>query len=246
VTKIKDKNHPAILTLKDYQLRKGLNREDLADRAGIGLGTLNKLMSGDIPTDSTLRTIEQNLQVRLLTSFQMVAHQDLGAYPKSWADDLEGEYLVVRQNRWLTQTEVINTYPARFSWDPEKPGLRIDWSNRVDKHYVRRQAAHVSMTSREGLVTIVRMDAGRISTTQLQRYERRADRLVGIWCGMGEVNRGHEAIVTQVVAYVRRSTIDVPYDDKVIPGAPAYQFFAALLSQIEGSYCHTIPPMNIK
>ena len=59
MTKIKDKNHPAIQTLKEYQLKKGMNREDLAERAGIGLGTLNKLMSGDIPTDATLRTIEQ-------------------------------------------------------------------------------------------------------------------------------------------------------------------------------------------
>lgn len=246
MTKIKDKNHPAIQTLKEYQLKKGMNREDLAERAGIGLGTLNKLMSGDIPTDATLRTIEQNLKVQLLTSYQLVAHEDLGAYPKNWSDDLEGEYVVVRQNRWLSKTDIINTYPVRFAWDAEKPGLQMEWSDKVDKHYTRRQSAHVSMPSRDGMLTIVSINAGRIFTTHLQRFERRSDRLVGLFCGVGEVSRGHTAVVSQVVAYVRRSTIDFQHETHVQPGATGYNFFASLLSQIEGSYCYTIAPIEAK
>lgn len=214
----------------------------MAERAGIGLGTLNRLMSGVIPTDATLKTIEKNLGITVLASYDMVASEDLGAYPKAWCDDLHGDYLSIRQNRWMGKTDVINTYPVSFAWDTQKPGLRMEWSAQVDRHHTRRQSAYVSMTSRDGLLTIISNSSGRISTTQLQRFDHSPNRLFGIYCGLGEVGRGHEAIVAQVVAYVRLSEIDFSHDAQIMPGRSGHQEFSAMLGSIEGAFCFMLEP----
>jgi hypothetical protein len=56
VAKIKDKTHPAVLALKNYAESKKINRDDLAHKAGVGLVTINRLMSGDIPSAGILQS----------------------------------------------------------------------------------------------------------------------------------------------------------------------------------------------
>jgi transcriptional regulator with XRE-family HTH domain len=102
--------------MKAYIATKKINREDLAYEAGVGLVTINRLMSGDIPREDTLHKIEANLNVRLTASYEVLASQELGEYPKSWCDDLLGEYTVIRQNRWLGGRDIINTFPVVFKW----------------------------------------------------------------------------------------------------------------------------------
>lgn len=242
MVKIKDKNHPAILALKDYQSRKNLNREDLADAAGVGLVTINRLMSGDIPREDTLRKIETNLQVRLTAAYQLLASHELGEYPKGWCDDLLGDYIVVRQNRWLDNTDIINTFPVRFEWCNEKPGLKMVWEFIVDPKNVKRQSAYVSMTSRDGSITIVSNQAGHFSSTHLQRDEGNSKRLYGIYSGFGQIGKARRAIVSQVVAYIRRSEIDFRHDNQVHPGAAGHSKLSAILAEIDGVYCHILNP----
>ncbi|MGO7400322.1 multiprotein-bridging factor 1 family protein [Rhizobium ruizarguesonis] len=242
MSQTKDKNHPAVLSLKDYQFRKKISRDDLAEKAGIGLGTLNKLMSGEIPTDATLRTIESKLGIRLLASYQMVAHPDLGEYPKSWCDDLIGEYISIRQNRYLDKTDIINTFPVRFEWCNEKPGLKMTWELIVDGTVVKRQSAYVSMTSRDGALTILSDHNGVISTTHLQRDSGDARRLYGLHCGLGQVARTHRSIIAQVVAYLRPSEINFKHDNQVWPGGPGHRQLVEVLGSIEGIFGHMVRP----
>lgn len=246
MTSQKDKNHPAIRVLKEFQTRREMTRPQLADRAGIGLGTLNKLMSGVIPSDETLRKIEERLHVTIRVPYQMVAHEDLGAYPRNWCQDLEGEYVAVRQNRWLTESDVINTYGVNFWWDEERPGLRMDWAAPVDSALMRRQSAYVSMTSRDGMLAILSNALGRITTTQLMRFDHQPDRLFGLYCGYGEVSRGHEAMVAQVVAYIRKKQVGFAHEWQMQPGEPGYAFFVKLLAEIDGRFCFMLrPPVEV-
>jgi transcriptional regulator with XRE-family HTH domain len=242
VAKIKDKTHPAVLALKNYAESKKINRDDLAHKAGVGLVTINRLMSGDIPSESTLRKIETSLQIRLTAAFEALACEELGGYPKSWCDDLVGRYIVIRQNRWLGGHDIINTFPVSFEWCKLKPGLRMSWEHRIDPKMVRQQSAYVSITSRDGLLTIVGSNLGHFTSTHLQRDGGQANRLFGIYCGFGEVGRGHRSIVAQVVAYVREGEIDFRHDWQARPGSPGYGELRRFLAEIEGVYCHIVAP----
>jgi transcriptional regulator with XRE-family HTH domain len=246
MSKTKDKNHPAVLSLKDYQFRKKITREDLAEKAGIGYGTLQKLMSGEIPTDATLRTIESHLGIRLLASYQMVSHPDLGEYPQSWCSDLLGEYISIRQNRHLDKTEIINTFPVRFEWCDEKPGLKMIWEMVANGAIVKQQSAYVSMTSRDGAISIFNDNNGVISSTHLQRDNGDAKRLYGLHCGLGQVARTHRSIIAQVVAYLRLSEIDFKFENQVWPGGAGHKELVDILGSIEGVFGHMLRPPIVK
>lgn len=237
----KDKNHPAVLAIKDYQFRKKINREDLADLAGVSLATLNNLFAGKLPTDATLQKIEQKLGIRLMAAYQMVAHPDLGEYPQSWCSDLIGDYLSIRQNRWLDRTDVINTFPVKFEWCNERPGLKMTWEFIIDKTHKKTQSGYVSITSKDGPITIFSTQGGNVSSTHLQR-DGNADYLYGLHCGLGQISRAHKGIISQVVAYIRKREIDFKHDNQVLPGAPGHKKFTEILSRIEGDFCHMLKP----
>lgn len=242
MVKIKEKNHPAVLALKTYQTQKKINREDLADAAGVGLVTINRLLSGDIPREDTLRKIERNLNIRLTVAYEVLSNEELGEYPRSWCDDLIGDYVAIRQNRWLDSSETINTFPIRFEWCNQKPGLKMVWEFKIDANTVKRQSAYVSMTSRDGSLTIVSNQGGHFSSTHLQREDGDSSRLFGIYSGFGQIGKARRAIVTQVVAYIRKNKIDFKHDNQVAPSAPGYAKLAKLLSEIDGIYCHIVKP----
>jgi transcriptional regulator with XRE-family HTH domain len=242
VLQSKDKNHPAVLAMKDYIARKKISRDALAAEAGVGLVTINRLMSGDIPREDTLRKIESRLNISLTAKYELLADSELGAYPKSWCEDLLGEYVAIRQNRWIGGSDIINTFPVVFAWCGVRPGLKMSWEFQIDLKNVKRQSAYISMTSRDGSLTIIGSNSGHFTSTHLQRDQGCSDRLFGIYCGFGQVRRAHRAIVVQVVAYVRRSEIDFKHDNQVRPGAPGHQKLSGILSEIEGVFCHIIKP----
>lgn len=242
MVKAKDKNHSAILALKNYQDRKKINREELAAEAGVGLVTINRLMSGDIPREDTLRKIESNLGISLLANYQVLSSQDLGEYPRNWAEDILGQYIVIRQNRWIEGANIINTFPITFRWCDKKPGLEMVWEFSVDSKNIKRQQAYVSMTSRDGTITIISNQNGNYSSTHLQREDGKSDRLFGIYSGLGQVAKARRAIITQVVAYIRKSKIDFHFDNQVLPGGPGYAKLSDILADIDGAFCHMVRP----
>lgn len=155
-----------------------------------------------------------------------------------------GRYVAIRQSRSLAEPEVINTFQVDFEWCHEKPGLKMGWVSPFDPRKVH--LGYVSITSREGALSILSNRAGVVSITHLQRFDGRAERLLGIYCGPGQTGSPGEgrSIVAQVVAYVRPSELEFKFDNQVRPGAQGYGKLSKILSEINGPFAYIIPALT--
>ncbi|MFG1342492.1 hypothetical protein [Xanthobacter autotrophicus] len=138
--------------------RKQLERHDLS------LHTINKALIGDF-SEATLVKIEAILKTQF--SVQQArrdeAPEELGMYTLKAVEDLQGDYVCIRQ--MFVTPQILTAYCISIRWSMEVGGLTFHESARQDKKYTQKGRVYIPLS--KPFMNLVTIDEGTVRNIML-------------------------------------------------------------------------------
>jgi transcriptional regulator with XRE-family HTH domain len=160
-------------TVRAELARRRISRQALADMARISISTLEKALAGRRPfTLATTIRLEEALGRPLgleappsVLAAAALAPEALGAYSRSAAAWLIGEYLTLRPS--LEDAAAVFAYRTEIAWDEAASHLVFREKARLDAAFT--QKGSVSLPNQSGQVYLVTNEAGQFRLAILNR-----------------------------------------------------------------------------